>query len=178
MAVAVTALFSTVAHSNVQIASTRLWPSKEYTRLTIESAAPIRYTLFTVPDPHRVVLDLEGVAPGPQVDALPGKLPSDDPYIKSIRFGRFKPGVLRLVLDLKDEARPEAFTLGERGLAGTVLMIEPTGPETYAVIETAIGTVTARVPGRLLGHAGDRVALAWRAEDAHLFDAATERRLA
>jgi len=124
MAVAVTALFSTVAHSNVQIASTRLWPSKEYTRLTIESAAPIRYTLFTVPDPHRVVLDLEGVAPGPQVDALPGKLPSDDPYIKSIRFGRFKPGVLRLVLDLKDEARPEAFTLAPVGAYGHRLVID------------------------------------------------------
>ena len=118
------ALYPAAALSNVQIASTRLWPSKEYTRLTIESAAPIRYTLFTVPDPHRVVVDLEGVERGPQIDALPGKLPADDPYIKSIRFGRFKPGVLRLVLDLKDEARPEAFTLEPVGTYGHRLVVD------------------------------------------------------
>jgi multiple sugar transport system ATP-binding protein len=74
--------------------------------------------------------------------------------------------------------RPEALTLGERGLPGTVLMIEPTGPETYAVIDTAVGTLTARVPGRLVRQVGERVALAWEAGDAHLFDAQSERRLA
>jgi multiple sugar transport system ATP-binding protein len=78
--------------------------------------------------------------------------------------------------------RPEALTLAEDaargGLPGTVVMVEPTGPETYAVVDTAVGQLTARVPGRLLRHAGDRVALAWRAEDAHLFDARSERRLA
>jgi multiple sugar transport system ATP-binding protein len=74
--------------------------------------------------------------------------------------------------------RPEALSLGETGLPGTVLMIEPTGPETYAVIDTAVGNLTARVPGRLVRHVGDRVALAWKAGDAHLFDAASERRLA
>jgi multiple sugar transport system ATP-binding protein len=73
--------------------------------------------------------------------------------------------------------RPEALTLGERGLPGTVLMIEPTGPETYAVIDTAVGHLTARVPGRLSRQVGDRVALAWDASDAHLFDAQSERRL-
>jgi multiple sugar transport system ATP-binding protein len=74
--------------------------------------------------------------------------------------------------------RPEALSLGETGLPGTVLMIEPTGPETYAVIDTAVGNLTARVPGRLVRHVGDRVALAWNAGDAHLFDAASEQRLA
>jgi multiple sugar transport system ATP-binding protein len=74
--------------------------------------------------------------------------------------------------------RPEALTLADAGLPGTVVMVEPTGPETYAVVETALGKLTARVPGRLVRNAGDRVALAWRAEDAHLFDAKSERRLA
>ena len=120
----VAALYPSLALSNTQVASSRLWPSKEYTRLTIEAAGPIRYTLFTVPDPHRVVLDLEGIEPGPQFDALPNKVPSDDPFIKSIRLGRFKPGVLRLVLDLKDEARPEAFTLAPVGIYGHRLVLD------------------------------------------------------
>jgi multiple sugar transport system ATP-binding protein len=73
--------------------------------------------------------------------------------------------------------RPEALSLADEGLPGTVLMVEPTGPETYAVVDTALGALTARMPGRLIRHAGDAVHLAWRAEDVHLFDAASEKRV-
>jgi N-acetylmuramoyl-L-alanine amidase len=118
------ALYPSLALSDVQVAATRLWPSKEYTRLTIEALTPIRYTAFMVADPHRIVLDLEGVEPGPQFDALSGRLPADDPYIRSIRVGRFKPGVLRLVLDLKDEARAETFTLAPVGSYGHRLVLD------------------------------------------------------
>ena len=122
--VLIAALYPSLAQSNVPIASTRLWPSKEYTRLTIESVAPIRYTAFSIVEPHRIVLDLEGVEPGQQFDALSGKLPADDPYIKSIRFGRFKLGVVRLVLDLKDEVRAETFTLAPVGTYGHRLVLD------------------------------------------------------
>jgi multiple sugar transport system ATP-binding protein len=73
--------------------------------------------------------------------------------------------------------RPEALSLVDQGLPGTVVMVEPTGPETYAVVDTAVGRLTARVAGRLSQQPGDRVALGWRAEDAHLFEATSERRL-
>jgi multiple sugar transport system ATP-binding protein len=74
--------------------------------------------------------------------------------------------------------RPEAIALADNGLPGAVLMVEPTGPETYVVVETALGALTARVPGRLTRQTGDRVSLTWRADDAHVFDAASERRIA
>jgi multiple sugar transport system ATP-binding protein len=73
--------------------------------------------------------------------------------------------------------RPEALRLSGTGLAGTVLMVEPTGPETYAVIDTALGRLTARIAGRSTLQPGDPTALSWRAEDVHLFDAQTQRRL-
>jgi multiple sugar transport system ATP-binding protein len=73
--------------------------------------------------------------------------------------------------------RPEALTLADDGLRGTVRIVEPTGPETYAVVDTALGALTARVPGRLAHVVGDPVALTWHADDAHLFDAASERRI-
>jgi multiple sugar transport system ATP-binding protein len=74
--------------------------------------------------------------------------------------------------------RPENVTLADRGIAGKVVMVEPTGPETYALIDTALGLLLARAPGRLGQHSGDAVQLAWHAEDAHLFDAASEQRIA
>jgi len=84
-------------------------------------------------------------------------------------------------LDLQDllyGLRPEDIRLADRGLAGSLLMIEPTGPETYVLVDTALGKLTARVPGTLRGRVGDAVHLQWSAKAAHLFDPATEKRLA
>jgi multiple sugar transport system ATP-binding protein len=74
--------------------------------------------------------------------------------------------------------RPENLAFADDGLPGTLAMIEPTGPETYVTVDTAVGKLTARVPGNVARQVGDRVHLRWSAEHAHLFDAATERRLA
>jgi multiple sugar transport system ATP-binding protein len=73
--------------------------------------------------------------------------------------------------------RPEALSLSAHGLPGSIKMIEPTGPDTYALIDTALGTLTARVPGTLTQRAGEHVLLAWPAAQCHLFDAANERRI-
>ncbi|MBK9675917.1 MAG: sn-glycerol-3-phosphate ABC transporter ATP-binding protein UgpC [Betaproteobacteria bacterium] len=74
--------------------------------------------------------------------------------------------------------RPESLSFGDTGLPGTVTMLEPTGPETYALVDTAVGKLTARVPGRLHQAIGAPVALRWSAADVHLFDTRTEQRLA
>ncbi len=124
IALLLVALYPSFALSSTEIASTRMWPAKEYTRVTIESAARIRYSVFSVPAPDRIVLDLEGVAANPHIDALPGKVSPDDPYVKSIRVGRFKPTVLRIVFDLKDGARAEAFALPPVGSYGHRLVID------------------------------------------------------
>jgi multiple sugar transport system ATP-binding protein len=73
--------------------------------------------------------------------------------------------------------RPEAFTFGDTGLAGTISMVEPTGPETYVKVQTAAGEVVARVPGKLVHAVGQAVHLSWSTDDVHLFNASTEARL-
>ncbi|OGB71923.1 MAG: sugar ABC transporter ATP-binding protein [Burkholderiales bacterium RIFOXYC12_FULL_65_23] len=73
--------------------------------------------------------------------------------------------------------RPEDIRLSDQGLAGTLTMIEPTGPETYATVDTAVGSLTARIPGLLAAQVGDSVHLQWSAEDAHLFDRASGDRV-
>ncbi len=74
--------------------------------------------------------------------------------------------------------RPEAIAFADNGLAGTLTMIEPTGPETYAMVETEVGKLVARVPGKVHQSVGDRVFLAWAPQDAHLFDGQSEQRVA
>lgn len=97
--------------NEIQVSSTRVWPAPDYTRVTIESPQAIRHTLFTLDNPQRLVLDLEGVALNTALNELAGKINAVDPYVKGVRAGRFKPGVVRLVFDLKTQVKPEAFTL-------------------------------------------------------------------
>jgi N-acetylmuramoyl-L-alanine amidase len=93
------------------IVAARLWPAPDYTRLTLESRHPIKFKLFRVGDPDRLVLDLEGVDLGPALETLQSKVSADDPYIKSLRVARNRPDVVRLVLDLKTEVKPQIFAL-------------------------------------------------------------------
>ena len=98
------------AHA-LAVQSARLWPAKEYTRLTIESKAPIVHQLLAVKNPERLVLDLEGVNVSAELQQLAAKVSATDPYIQSIRIGVNRPGVMRLVLDLKSEVKPQLFAL-------------------------------------------------------------------
>ena len=106
------------------VSSARIWPARDYTRLTLESKAPLKFHLFSLAHPDRLVLDLEGVEPGEALNSLEGKVSSDDPYIGKLRVARNRPGVVRLVLDLKSEVKPQVFTLKPIGEYGYRLVLD------------------------------------------------------
>ncbi len=83
--------------------ATRIWPAPEYTRLTLESTEELKFSLFSVKDPERLVLDLETSELSAALAELHGKVTEEDPYIQGLRVARNRPGVVRLVLDLKAE---------------------------------------------------------------------------
>jgi N-acetylmuramoyl-L-alanine amidase len=99
------------AFAEIAVSAARIWPAQDYTRLTLESKLPIKYNLFTLKNPERLVIDLEDVEINAALNELVGKIGNDDPYIKSVRVGRFKAGVVRLVLDLKAQVKPQLFSL-------------------------------------------------------------------
>jgi len=124
---AITATLLAVLPASVfatQVTSARVWPAQEYTRLTLESNAPIAYNVFTVGTPARLVLDLEDVEFNAMLEQLPGKISPADPYVNGVRIGRFKPGVVRLVLDLKTQVKPQVFTLKPVGEYGDRLVLD------------------------------------------------------
>jgi N-acetylmuramoyl-L-alanine amidase len=71
-----------------------------------------------------LVLDLEGVAFDSLQQEIAGKILPNDPYIGQMRAGRYKPGVVRLVLDLKTEVQPQIFTLKPVGEYGHRLVLD------------------------------------------------------
>ncbi len=113
------------ANGNEQkISALRIWPAQDYTRLTIESAQPLKFNLLGAKNPERLVLDLENVELSGLQGLLSGKLSANDPWIAALRAGQNKPGLVRLVLDLRSEVRPQLFTLKPVGSYGHRLVLD------------------------------------------------------
>jgi N-acetylmuramoyl-L-alanine amidase len=106
------------------VIAVRVWPAADYTRVTLEHDEPIAFTHFTVDNPPRLVVDLEGVEFNAVLDSLPKQIVADDPNIKGLRAGRYKAGVVRLVMDLKQEVNPQVFNLPPAGQYGRRLVLD------------------------------------------------------
>ncbi|NHZ38884.1 N-acetylmuramoyl-L-alanine amidase [Massilia aquatica] len=108
-------VFPILPAAAAQILAVRVWPAADYTRVTLENDSDLKVTHFTVPDPQRLVVDIEGLELNPTLKGLVAKIQSGDPYIKQVRVGQNRPNVVRLVFDLKEEIKPQVFTLAPVG---------------------------------------------------------------
>ena len=99
-----------IAHG-ATILAVRIWPAPEYTRVTIESNGALNARQFFLSTPPRLAVDIEGIDLNPTLRDLLAKVHHDDPNIAGIRVGQNAPGVVRLVIDLKQPALPQVFTL-------------------------------------------------------------------
>jgi len=107
-----------------RVASARLWPAQEYTRLILESTAPLPYELITLAQPDRVVIDLPGVEVSGDLAQLPAHVHATDPYVSGIRFGRKGTNVLHVVLDLKAPVNAQIFALPPVAEFGNRLVLD------------------------------------------------------
>jgi N-acetylmuramoyl-L-alanine amidase len=126
---ALAALFAALAISHAAFAAdpvraVRVWPSADYSRVTLELASEPRHTVSMVHNPDRLVVDFEGLDLDSLAAEVANKVRPDDPYIAQIRVGQFKPGVVRLVIDLKTESKPQAFLLKPIGDYGHRLVLD------------------------------------------------------
>ena len=89
----------------------RVWPARDYTRVTIESDQPLETTQQLLQGPDRLVVDLNGLDLDQALRDLVSKIAPSDPQIKTVRVGQFQPHVVRLVFDLKGSVKPQVFSL-------------------------------------------------------------------
>jgi N-acetylmuramoyl-L-alanine amidase len=104
-------LAASASPGQASIVAVRVWPAQEYTRVTLESDRPLTVKHFQVDSPHRLVIDIDGLALSPGLRELIGKVKADDPYITGVRVGQNTPTVVRIVLDLRQPVAPQIFTL-------------------------------------------------------------------
>jgi len=115
---------SVAARADEPMRAVRVWPSQEYTRVTLEMTSEPRHSVLLIRNPDRLVVDIENLDYDSLAAQIADKVRPDDPYIEKIRVGRYKPGTIRLVLDLKTEAKPQVFLLKPIGEYGYRLVLD------------------------------------------------------
>lgn len=108
-------LTQTTWSAPVNVIASRVWPAVDYTRITIEVSSEVSQKITVLKNPDRLVLDLENIEINQALKSLPASISPSDPYIRQIRIGNFKPGVVRLAIDLKTEVNPKVVMLQPAG---------------------------------------------------------------
>jgi len=90
---------------------TRVWPSNEYTRFTIESTDYIKNDQSILKNPDRVVIDLKNIYINNSLKDLPKVDFKENSSISGVRVAQFDPGTVRIVIDLRHESKIKIFSL-------------------------------------------------------------------
>jgi len=107
-----------------EITKLRVWHAPDQTRFVFDLSAPTEFEVFTVADPHRVVVDLPHAG---SRDTL--KLPSAvDNRITGLRYAPRLNGGLRVVLDLEYAAEIRKVLLPPRAPYGHRLVVDIVDP--------------------------------------------------
>ena len=106
------------------LVAVRVWPGTEYTRITLEGPSEIQFSQLMLSNPDRLVIDLQGVEFNSVLQALPEKVLESDPLIARIRAAVNRPGVVRVVVELKAGIKPQIFTLNPISRYGHRLVVD------------------------------------------------------
>ena len=134
------------AAADTSVAAVRVWPAPEYTRVTIETDSETSYEVFALDGPDRLVIDLQDTELGDELRQLPSRLAANDTFVSAARVGQFKPGVTRVVFELRQKVSPQVFTLKPIGEYGHRLVVDIYPTEPVDPILALLEGSGARVP--------------------------------
>jgi N-acetylmuramoyl-L-alanine amidase len=104
LAAALSLLSTLVQSAEVILANLQQQGSQVHLELLLDQQ--IKYRIFTLDNPFRVVIDMDAVAISPTLKALPPQLDAQHPYLAKIRIAPFTENTTRLVFDIKSDVKP------------------------------------------------------------------------
>jgi len=102
-----------------RVEDVRLWSGPEGTRLVLDLSAPVKYDLFTLNNPYRIVIDLANTS-----IADSQRMPAGQGPVTRVRSGKQPRQGVRIVLDLASVQQPRSFAVAPEGTAGHRLVVE------------------------------------------------------
>ena len=120
LVLAACSLLASVAVSAAEVEEVRLWRAPDHTRLVFDLSGEVQYKLFTLSNPERVVIDVEG-------SSFTGDLSLvdwEDSPISGMRSAIRDGNTLRMVIDLAAQVEPRSFTLAPNSELGDRLVVD------------------------------------------------------
>lgn len=155
IALSVPLLSGAVAQAGERLAVTdvRFWVLADATRVAIETNGEFRYRYDRLPNPDRIYFDVLG-ARWPLSRERIHVIPVDTKLLKQIRVTERKPGVTRVVLDLRSPvdfsavqlANPNRLMIELRATSGKTLARRADKPPAKAVAAEPPKPVEVRIP--------------------------------
>ncbi|HEY1991169.1 MAG TPA: N-acetylmuramoyl-L-alanine amidase [Gammaproteobacteria bacterium] len=136
MAVGLWSALASAGSAPVDVTAVHLSSQGARTELVLSLSASTPHSLFTLSQPNRVVIDVEGAR-------LSAALPSGSGAVSSLRSAPHD-GTLRLVMDLNSRATPQSFL--RQGPSGPELVVDLTGPGAAPAPVPASASVAAGTP--------------------------------
>ncbi|OYY37402.1 MAG: hypothetical protein B7Y28_04895 [Polaromonas sp. 16-63-31] len=115
-----------MAFASILVSAASVERGDARTRIVLESRTELRFSLYILRHPGRVVLELEEVALNAALTGLTGQIAADHPYMQPIQV-RSSPsgtGPVLLELGLKAEAEPNIFSLKPEAGRGYRLVLD------------------------------------------------------
>ena len=110
----------------------RVWSGPESTRVVFELSGPLEHRVFALADPERVVIDLPNASLARVLT-----LPEAKGVVTALRTGNRPGGEIRIVLELKQNAKPKTFLLAPNEQYGHRLVVDLMPPAAAAVVRRA-----------------------------------------
>ncbi len=114
-------MFSVQAVAAANVEKIRVGQNGTTTRVVLEANQPIKSNFFVLPSPDRFVMDFENISFKTSLSKV--KIPEKS-VLKGMRQGLFKPGVVRMVLDLNSPVEPTVFAIPANGEFGFRMVID------------------------------------------------------
>jgi N-acetylmuramoyl-L-alanine amidase len=122
-----------------RVTGVRHWSTPDYTRVAIDVEQEVKFGSQRISHPDRIFFDLRDTK---LASTLVGKtFDVDDGFLKKIRVAEFQPGRTRIVLEVDDLARYDAFLLPDPYR----LIIDIHGKDNYAKQSRATGILKTDV---------------------------------
>ena len=120
---------ASVSQAN-EVEGVRLWASPESTRVVLDLDRPTAHNVFSLENPSRLVIDLDGSRLSASADIAEAR-----GLVSNLRTGTRPGGALRVVLDLNQPSQASSFVLEPNEIYGYRLVVDltPTMPAPPAV---------------------------------------------
>jgi N-acetylmuramoyl-L-alanine amidase len=111
---------SLVLAETVNFEKVRLWAAPDHTRVVFDTSGPVSHNVFSLQNPERLVIDV------PAAQALKALQTGSSAagLVKAVRTAKKDNNTLRIVLDLKQGAKPRTFSLKPNGQYGHRLVVD------------------------------------------------------